>query len=768
MSLLAGPWLWLAGILGYVVFLFRDMLFGGRIPFFRDHLMVYLPRDASFRAAMREGGIPLWEPLFHGGQPFAANPGRQVFYPPHFLVLIGDLATGYSLFILSHVVMAALGMFLLVRFAGGGYAASTLGAVTLVLCGPYLSTFHLLPSLCAVTWMPWIARYTEGFLRTRRPLEFLIASIALSLLALGGDPVQAPLTGALMVGWCFARQSWDDRRAGFRAGMKDALPVIGIGAAALLLATAQLWPAVDFARDTVRVEPMSFEMVSHWSFPPARVLEFLFPAVFERIASPSYLYPSSGGEAFLVSVHLGFVTCVLALAALGSRKKGFGWLGGAFVMMLLFAAGSHTPLLRLIYDSGLLPSLRYPEKFILPLAFLIILWSALAFERLRDGDKGLYRWIIGVGAVAVLTCVVFLAVRNPLATAAAGQLARGYWVRMLVIGAVAIVLLVFSARSRSHLPAVLLIFLVALVDLGASARRWTPTMPGQLLDPPAVTADLDEDKSNYRIFNTAALEFLDDRTPESQAWFQAIQLLLHRNAMFPLSNGIWGYSSVLEWDTEHTALMPYIEFQRAMYDVRRSGAVEWQRMFSSMSNARYRSAFRSIASARLSGNADALAIRPVDFIRMDDSPRYSFATGIRRATNREEFVRDLSSGLWAKGMTWVDFEPFDPAPGEVTKVEESRQAISLRVRADGRAYLNIAITPHRYWSATIDGSPATLHVTNIGFQGLEIPAGEHSVELRYRNPVISRALTVSLIVLIALVVGTIVMERRARVATDEA
>ncbi len=761
-DLLAGPLPWVAAIVGIATFFFRDVVFGGKVFLYRDHLMVYLPRDASFRNAIGEGSIPLWDPLFLGGQPFAANPGRQVFYPPHYLVLIGDLATGYGLFVFFHLIVAAIGMFLLLRSAGARHSSAALGGVTLMLCGPLLSTVHLLPSLCAVAWMPWIGRFTEGFLRTRRPLEFLAATVSLGLLALGGDPVQAPLTGALMVAWSVARQDWGDRREAARAALRDGAAVIAIGVCALLLASVQIWLSFDYARDTIRTEPMTFEMVSHWSFPPARALEFLYPAAFENIA-PGYLYPQTGGEALLISIHLGLVACVLAFAGIGRRLPGSGWLVGGLLLSGIIASGSNTPLLRVGYDLGILTSLRYPEKLILPVVVLTIFWSALAFERLREGDEGLRRWTIGLAVSATLVAALFVVTKDSAVAAAVEQARNAYWMKIAVLGGVGAALLAYAARSKKELPAILLIAFVAFADLGFGARRWTPTMPGALLEPPAVTVDLDSDRDSYRIFNYASMEFLDDRTPESMAWFRAINLLLHRNAMFPLSNGIWGYASVLEWDTEHTALVPYVHLQRAMYDVRRTGQPEWMQAFASMSNVRYRAEFRSLASAQLRSEGDALAIRPVDFIRMEDAPRYYFATSIRRATSKEDFVGDLIAGRWERGATWVDMEPFEPAPGEVLQVDESRHRTSLRVRSEGRSYLNIAITPHRYWSATIDGDDATLRVTNVGFQGLEIPAGEHAVELRYENPVLKPALSASLIVLVLLSVGTFVLERRRTV-----
>ena len=43
-------------------------------------------------------------------------------------------------------------------------------------------------------------------------------------------------------------------------------------------------------------------------------------------------------------------------------------------------------------------------------------------------------------------------------------------------------------------------------------------------------------------------------------------------------------------------------------------------------------------------------------------------------------------------------------------------------------------------------------VTNIGYQGVEVPAGRHIVEMRYRNPLISAGAAISAATLLALAI----------------
>jgi uncharacterized membrane protein YfhO len=59
----------------------------------------------------------------------------------------------------------------------------------------------------------------------------------------------------------------------------------------------------------------------------------------------------------------------------------------------------------------------------------------------------------------------------------------------------------------------------------------------------------------------------------------------------------------------------------------------------------------------------------------------------------------------------------------------------------------MSVTPHRYWHATIDGTPADIVPANLGFSGLVVPQGSHTIELTYANPLIAVGVAISLLAL---------------------
>ena len=71
----------------------------------------------------------------------------------------------------------------------------------------------------------------------------------------------------------------------------------------------------------------------------------------------------------------------------------------------------------------------------------------------------------------------------------------------------------------------------------------------------------------------------------------------------------------------------------------------------------------------------------------------------------------------------------------------------------------MSVTPHKYWRIAIDGKRAAAIVTNIGYQGVIVPAGRHRVTMRYRNDLAANALIVSVVTTILLLAAAFIPRR---------
>ncbi len=93
---------------------------------------------------------------------------------------------------------------------------------------------------------------------------------------------------------------------------------------------------------------------------------------------------------------------------------------------------------------------------------------------------------------------------------------------------------------------------------------------------------------------------------------------------------------------------------------------------------------------------------------------------------------------------------FVPGRGVVKHVTESANDATLDVESFGESFLVMSVTPHKYWHVTIDGSRVTPVVTNIAYQGVNVSAGKHHIEMHYSNPLVEIGGGISLLTVLLL------------------
>jgi Bacterial membrane protein YfhO len=716
-----------------VVVLYADILFAGKGFYLLDVISYHVPMKWIVREVIAGGELPLWNRFYSAGQPLLANPAYEVFYPPQWLIWLPGFHFGFQLHIVLHFLIAAWGMYLLLRGLGAREVAALFGAAVFAVCGPYLSLATKLPLLFSLSWMPLALHCARRAILERKPRDVAIAALVLSMHLIIGEPTMAMQTWGLIAGYVLATRN---------SPLATRLKAIGLVAVlATAIAAIQLVPALDFTRDSVRSEPFEFRVVSNWSMPLVRPMEMFLPALFRNLTNEAgapaittmYAFRS---DAFVPEMYIGLLVALLAVAGVLAGSRGAGAAVAVTIASVVVAAGSHTPLLKLLYNLGIFRSLRYPEKFILTAAFALIVWAALLLDRILAGDRRLLR-------VATTIAAIWLAIMA-IAALAAGP-TRGYFGWQLLRAAIAVALLI--AIRRKWAPAVLIVLSVA--DLVVATRRLVPRMPRAYFDAPPLAQQLPPKPA--RLFPEAyweafdqdpnAMQWITNRTDEQYWWMFRNSLGDHLAARF-------GYELVMEDDVDRTALKTTDALLTAMKNLRARRAIGAEQPFLKIAGAQARVRYRP------AGEPVTFATTPVEPVPIDN-PRYAFADRIVRAASIADVLGRLDEQRGMETVALADVEPFPPARGEITSVAETANSGRIAVRAPGQAFLVMAVTAHRYWSATIDGKPATLIPTNGAYQGIVVPAGEHVIEMRYRNPMFWIGAAITLLALGGLLFVTV-------------
>jgi len=754
--------------------LFVDVLIGTHNFYLRDLTRYYYPTKQILRDIVYHGEFPYWNRHFGAGQPIAANPEHEVFYPLTWLILLPSYDLGYRLHILVHIYIGLLGMYALLRSMEVRPFAAGTGAVAFGLGGIFLSYVNLLPILFCAAWLPLTCLYVRKFLFAPRLRYFALASLFLGLQFLVGEPTTILQTGfllgmyALYRGW-YAARDHDRPAVDAIAEMLPRVLFIGlISAAALAMGAAQMMPAIDHVRDSVRSVAFDFTLVGAWSMPAAKLAELIYPnflgylSVDDRVTWywAGGLYPGMGSP-FIFSIYSGLLVTALAVAGLFVRRR-----GGGFVLILcafsfVVASGEHTPLLAFLYKAGIATAIRYPEKFILIAMFAIIIYTAQLLDRMLAGDDAIREAAMGfvaattavAGAMALLSLTHYYGdaykyvwgLGKGSATVHILELSQIAWVKSVVRGVLLFaVLWVFPRVNRRLWLVLVAAFIIA--DLPPIMQQINPRMPSRFVDEqPPVLKEFPRDHRAFRIFHEADWHTRDDESAKKYFSSGNAVYWIVKNGLFPMTPAAYGFNTVIERDYDKTALLPTASFVESVWDIKRSGRADWWRIVMDMSNATYRSEFTPYAAERKRVNGQMTEAQPIHFLKYDALPRYYFSDQLVTIRKREEFSSMLSKGNYSRRVAFITRAPsFVPAPGVVHRAAEKANSALLDVEASGRAFLVMSVTPHKYWTITIDGHPTQAIITNVGYQGIVVPPGRHQVFMSYRNTLAATGVKVSI------------------------
>jgi hypothetical protein len=349
------------------------------------------------------------------------------------------------------------------------------------------------PYYCSLTWTPLVFLAVDRALSRRGSVVATCSlgafAVAMQILASSPQPVHVvALAATVYVIACLIGHP-------LRRWTKPIACLIVMYALGALLAAAQLLPAFDVARQSVRNQPLNFETAASYSLPPQNLLSVIAPYLFGDDFAVPY-----AGRWFLweTSLFVGPAALVLAIVGvLRSRRRRDRAALIVALLALLVALGSYTPLFKLLYPviSGL-SRFRGPARFAAVAMPLIAVLAARGFDvllRRRDVRARAARVAVVTFVIATLmACGAIFVKARPGAWAAllenratvtrsAAQASSQLLWAAAVLAQVAIVLLL--ARRVRWLPYALAILVVA--DLAAPAGRAIQRFYPQLDAPPA-------------------------------------------------------------------------------------------------------------------------------------------------------------------------------------------------------------------------------------------------------------------------------------------
>jgi len=458
-----------------------------------DDVIFYYPLRKMVGQALRQGRLPLHNPLEATGMALMADPQSAVMYPPTWLFAVLEPKLAYSLSIFLAFSLAGGGGYLYLRRLGLARQASTFGAAAFMFCGFMVGHRVHLGMIHTACWLPWILWRVEKLREmkaTRRAAARAFcwtAAIAYLAITAGHWPTLIQMS-VVCLAYFFLRAR----------PLVGSLAVAGLAlVVACMLAGPQIAMSAELLARTTR-QRIGYATAGENSFFPAAAVLALFPMIMGT-RTPNF-YPQKWWGPWHQCEMLGYVGLItLVLAAAGvwklCRRQGSSaesspsvgdgpdpsrclsrhgnifrvwvWIAaGAFVWML----GYYLPTYRLIHMLPVLGVVRCPGRMMLALDLALATMAAVALDRLMDRGQA------GGTLPAAKTCRRVAAIWLPLAmlavlvimTAAGKGLGR-IWpdrIPFFVGGAKDMALAVTLANPAVWVP------LAVAVATGVAVRYW--------------------------------------------------------------------------------------------------------------------------------------------------------------------------------------------------------------------------------------------------------------------------------------------------------
>src|SRR5678815_201552 len=183
----------------------------GRVPFAADMLGIFPPYASSgispkqhseigdsvtlfypwrvFQSwNMKQGVLPLWNPLILGGTPFQAEAQSALFYPFHLLYLILPPPLAWTINLLLNMALAGAFTAWFVRDIGGSRTGAIAAGIIFSCCG-FVTAFQVFSPLAdSLTWLPFIYWSVYRLFSSPSIPTAVVAAAGFALTVMAGHP----------------------------------------------------------------------------------------------------------------------------------------------------------------------------------------------------------------------------------------------------------------------------------------------------------------------------------------------------------------------------------------------------------------------------------------------------------------------------------------------------------------------------------------------------------------------------------------------------
>ena len=367
---------------------------------------LFFPWLAFARDAVFNGRLPLWDASLFAGYPFLSNPQVAFFYPPTWLAIILPVRFGISAYLVFHIWISGVGMYLFARQMNGRPLGSFLAAVTFAFSGYAAARVGVghIGLLATNSWLPWLLLATVWGARVGDWRSAIAAALPWGLAILAGHTASLLYIG--IVWTLFALYLIIGEHLKWTLVIRQ---IAVMGVMGLALSAVQLLPLLQFIAVSTRASSGNFDFAAAYSFPPAHLITLLVPQFFGEPTHSGYWSVPTFEE---LTYYVGILPIFALLLAL-RRPTRLSWFYlGVVALAILLALGSYGFLFEIAYY--VLPPFRLTRAparamfmFVFGMAALlghvVSQWEGMADR--KTAVSSLMRYLLPIAGISLLTAL---------------------------------------------------------------------------------------------------------------------------------------------------------------------------------------------------------------------------------------------------------------------------------------------------------------------------------------------------------------------------
>jgi hypothetical protein len=765
-------------VVGVLVLCFcRDLVFTGKVPFFRDLVTYFYPLRFTLYQSYHTGTLPLWNRHMAMGFPFLAEFQSGVLYPPHLFLALFPFFTAIRLLFIFHFLLAGVGTYKLFRHWDYPVYLSIIGALLFSLGGTTVALTNLLNHFQTAVWLPWLILYWDQFLKTLSWRQLVTLVIVTASAFLAGSPEIFVLSMVLVFVASLGSQS--KPRLPFS---KTLLFFISVHLLILAVVMVQALPTGELFFESRRQQAIPTIEAFYWSLKPASLLNLFF---IDKEITPDFavgLRPFWATDVpFLISHYIGaFSLFGIALWFCFASLREKGVLLGLLFFSLILAFGSYTPIYPFL--SRALPvigTIRFPEKFFF-FSFALLVYIATRGGKLflHEQQRSEKKAFVVMSVICAIWVGVYLYFRFDVASIihfvgivgdanskVSAELIANILSNMerqvvLSCGIFGLLILGKTKRIREVLFVILLASIVFIDIAWANKDYLFVLAPDFVQKSPRVLQMVDGNTSRLFYYPAGHNLHPGSVTVRGQPTFRDATALSIEN-LLPNTGLFYGLDYMQDIDA--LGRKPYSDFLRFANDL----DFDRQLRLLRLCNVGYLLSFRELSAKGIT--------------RVGTFPQfYSWLYRINGNMPRAYVVSKVRTVKDSAGVLPTLSDPaFDPntevvleGDGVIKKSSHSLQAMSkmlryedsvaeIQVATNEDAFLVLTDSYYPGWRAYVDGNEVKILRANHFFRGVAITQGTHWVEFRYEPLSFKIGFTVSMLtVLCLMIVSAIVFLRK--------